>query len=70
MNKWIMMILKDELISFRRKFNMPAMPRVKGKAEKIAFEILGVPANMRFKRDKYQSRINQRLVFEETSRAR
>jgi hypothetical protein len=49
---------------------MPAMPRVKGKAEKIAFEILGVPANMRFKRDKYQSRINQRLVFEETSRAR
>lgn len=48
---------------------MPAMPRVKGKATKIAFAILGKPLNFK-KRDKKEQKINQRLLFEETVRVR
>lgn len=48
---------------------MPGMPRMKGKAKKIAYAILGVPANMEkdVKKNKY---IEHRLVFDETSRVR
>lgn len=49
---------------------MPCMPRIPGKATKIAFKILGVPANLQSKRTPEQQRINQRLVFEETVRVR
>lgn len=49
---------------------MPAMRRIDKKAEKIAFKILGVPPNIAFKRNKEQQRINNRLVQEETVRAR
>ena len=46
---------------------MPIMPRVKGKAEKIANEILGIPANMRkSKKTVKNSKIKERLNFEET----
>lgn len=49
---------------------MPSMPRVKGKGYKIAYAILGVPANMQSKKTKDQKKINGRLVFEETIRVR
>lgn len=49
---------------------MPAMPRPAGTAKRIAYNILGVPANIQSKRNKTQKRINKRLVFEETSRVR
>lgn len=49
---------------------MPAAPRLKSKATKIAYKVMGVPANLQFKRNKMQQRINRRLVFEETSRVR
>lgn len=49
---------------------MPAMPRVKGKATKIAYKILGKPANIAFKRDKKEKEVNRRLIFEETTRVR
>lgn len=49
---------------------MPAMIRIKGKAERIAFKILGVPANLSSYKNKEQRRINKRLVFEETARVR
>lgn len=49
---------------------MPVMPRMNNKAKKIAYNILGVPANMRTKRTKSESKINQRLLFEETVRVR
>jgi hypothetical protein len=50
---------------------MPAMPRMKGKATKIAYKILGVPANLRKEqKSKEQKKIDKRLLFEETSRAR
>lgn len=49
---------------------MPTMPRVKGKAKKIAFKILGTPPNLTYKRNMKKSTINKRLVFEETQRVR
>jgi hypothetical protein len=49
---------------------MPGIPRISGRATKIAYKILGVPANMKFKRTKEQKKINQRLLFEETVRVR
>lgn len=49
---------------------MPSMPRMPGKGAKIAYKILGKPANIAFKRNKEQKFINRRLWFEETSRVR
>jgi hypothetical protein len=50
---------------------MPAMPRVKNsKATKIAFSILGVPANLKFKRSKAQEYVNQQLIAQETTRVK
>ena len=50
---------------------MPAMPRVKGKATKIAYKVLGQPLNLQpTKEDKKQKEIRKRLVFEETWRVR
>ena len=49
---------------------MPSMPRLPGKGTKIAFKILGVPANIASKKTKEQKAINRRLWFEETSRVR
>jgi hypothetical protein len=50
---------------------MPGMPRISGKAEKIAFKILGTPANLR-KDKKYPmgEKTEKRLEFEETIRVR
>ena len=44
---------------------MPIMPRIKGKARKIAEDILGVPANMRESR-KSKSKIKRKLYAQET----
>jgi len=49
---------------------MPAMPRIKGKATKIAYDILGKPANIKFKRTKAQELLNEKLVAQETIRVR
>lgn len=46
---------------------MPAMPRIKGKATKIAFKILGKPANMSKQPKKKE---DERLLFEITQRVR
>ncbi len=46
------------------------MPRVKGKATKIAFKIIGVPANYQSKPKKKEKEVDKRLVFEETTRVR
>ena len=46
---------------------MPIMPRIKGKAEKIAYKILGIPANIRSETKTIKNRkIKERLNFEET----
>ena len=51
---------------------MPAMPRLDNKTTKIAYKIMGTPANIRSDKDKSkeQKKINKRLVFEETTRVR
>ncbi len=58
-----------EDISTLKRYKM-AMIRPKGKAKKIAFKILGKPANMQEKPDKKKRKVNQRLLYEETQRAR
>ncbi len=45
---------------------MPGMPRISGKAKKIAYKILGTPANQEKKQPKRKRKIQKRLVFEET----
>lgn len=49
---------------------MPAMPRFNKKGTKIAFDILGVPAPLKFKRSKAQEELNQRLLAQESSRVK
>ena len=49
---------------------MPTMIRIPGKAKKIAYKILGVPANIASKRDAVDQKINKRLIFEESVRVR
>jgi len=47
---------------------MPAMPRPNKKATQIAFNILGVPANMRSKKTESQKKLDQQLLAQQTSR--
>lgn len=50
---------------------MPAMPRLPGKATKIAWSILGKPLAMQQPhKGPKDSRIEKQLVFEETTRVR
>lgn len=46
------------------------MVRPSGKARKIAWDILGKPANMTSKRTPHQDAVNRRILAEETSRVR
>ena len=48
---------------------MPGMPRPSGKATKLAFALLGKPANLQ-KQPKKKKRVNKILLFQETSRVR
>lgn len=49
---------------------MPTAPRQNTKATKIAYKILGKPANQDFKRPKSLKKVHKRLVFEETQLVR
>lgn len=49
---------------------MPGMVRPKGKGKKIAFEVLGVPANMQEHKTPREKKVDERLTFEETVRVR
>lgn len=50
--------------------NMPGMPRLKGVATKIAFDILGTPDNLKDKKSKKQKEIDRDLMYENTQRVR
>lgn len=63
-------MVNDIYKSSYRGVYMPSMPRIPGKGPKIAFKILGIPANIAAKKTKEQKFINRRLWFEETSRVR
>ena len=49
---------------------MPAMPRQNKKATKIAYRILGKPANLKAKTNEKEKSVKARLIFEETMRVR
>lgn len=49
---------------------MAAMLRPKGKATRIAYKILGKPDNLKDNKTYKDSKIDRRLVFEETYRIR
>lgn len=49
---------------------MPAAPRRKDKATKIAFSILGTPPNLKSKRSKAQEYVNQQLIAQDTTRSK
>lgn len=46
------------------------MIRIPGKPQKIAYKILGVPANKEHRRNAVRNKVNQQLIFEETVRVR
>lgn len=64
------MIQNVEHMLNQGRHNMPGMPRIKGKPTRIAYSVLGIPANMLFKKTPKQERINKRLMFDETIRAK
>ena len=47
---------------------MPCMPRVKGKAAKIAYSILGMPANLRDGEKKHQSNADRVISYQNTQK--
>lgn len=50
---------------------MPIMPRnPKNKATKIAYKILGMPANLKHKPTEEEKYISKKLLYEETYRVR
>lgn len=49
---------------------MPMMIRTPGRPKKIAYAILGKPANMTSKESKTMQKINKMIVMQDTSRAR
>lgn len=49
---------------------MPVMPRMRGKATKVAWAILGKPLSYNVKRNRQQSEVNKKLIAEETVRVR
>lgn len=46
------------------------MPRVKGLARKIAFNILGTPPNMVDKKTAIQKKIDRKILYDNTQRVR
>lgn len=49
---------------------MPAFPRFNKLATKIAYSVLGKPANISFKRSAEQERVNKQLLSQESSRVK
>lgn len=49
---------------------MPIMKRLNNKATKIAYKVVGTPANIRHKKTPEEKRIDYKLRYDETSRVR
>jgi hypothetical protein len=49
---------------------MATMPRSNKPATAIAWKILGKPANLAFKRSKWQEYVNKMLISQESSRVK
>jgi hypothetical protein len=49
---------------------MPTMIRLPGKGKKIAWNILGKPANLSFKPSEKQLLLNKQLLYQQLTRAK
>ena len=49
---------------------MPAMPRANKRAQKIAWNITGKPANFEDKKSAVMKKVDKELTYQETSRVR
>jgi len=49
---------------------MPIMPRLKSKVTKIAYKILGTPANIRSDKSAFNKRVKRKLRYDESRRSR
>ena len=49
---------------------MPTMLRMPGKGKNIAWSIIGKPANISYKPDAKQRKINHVLLYQQTTRTR
>ena len=65
MIKLIAIFVVHANIALNQSINMPAMPRPSGKASRIAYAVLGKPANMQHKRGR-RSSIQQKLIAQDT----
>ncbi len=71
MSKWAQIMKGVVKTSNLRSSNMPTMPRLKGKATKIAWAILGEPTALKQpQKTPKQRRDDKRMQVEETSRVR
>ena len=65
------MLVRRNMIVSLRSIKMPTMLRIPGKAKKIAAKILGFEVKKARKSKNHEhSKINKRLLFEETVRVR
>ena len=56
------MLTECVAIELRAGSKMPVMLRPKGKAKKVAYSILGIPDNMRYKKTQKQIERDQKLT--------
>lgn len=49
---------------------MPAAPRPKGIASKVFIKLMGIPENARNVKSPKKTKVNKRLIFEETTMSR
>ncbi len=61
---------KRNVTTFRKSGNMATMPRYNKPATQVAWKVLGKPANLAFKRSKWQEYVNKMLLSQESSRVK
>jgi hypothetical protein len=49
---------------------MPAAPRYNKQGTKIAYSVMGIPQNIKFKRSAWQKYVNKMLISQESSRVK
>jgi hypothetical protein len=65
----ILMVQRDIALRISTKI-MPVMIRKPGLISKIAYSILGKPANMQSKKTQKQLEVDRQLAYQQTSRAK
>ena len=70
MSKWVKMYVAQRSIVHTISTKMPAMLRLPGKGKKIAWNILGKPANMQSKKTAEQDKLDKEIYHQEASRVK